>query len=378
MVARMEELRAPAADRLVVGDSDPVTATDLRSLGEASSGPKVSILLPTHRRGAEVRQDPVQLRNLLDEAAHRLIDQGVDPATVLTPARALLDDQQFWQHQSDGLVVFASPEVSRWFRVPFELPTSLTVGDTFHVAPLAPMLSSDGEFLVLAVSQNSVRLFAATRTTIGELDPGPIPTSMAEALAHEDPERQLQARSVGSGDTRFHGHGVGEHDKATVERFLRAVDHGLHDLLGADPRPLVLACVGYYVPIFRSITRHADVVEPAVEGNPERLKPVELHDAAWQRISERLAADLEKSWSRYEEGLGNRHATETLEASCARAEEGRVDMLFVSDAPTDGTDEAHRVLDRAVLATLASSGSVVSVSAHRLPDGQAAVALLRY
>jgi hypothetical protein len=374
----MEELRAPAADRLVVGDSDPVTAADLRALAESPTGPKVSIMLPTHRKGADVRQDPVQLRNLLDDAAHRLIDQGVDPATVLTPARALLDDHRFWQHQCDGLAVFASPDVSRWFRVPFELPASLTVGDTFHVAPLAPMLSGDGEFLVLAVSQNSVRLFVATRSTIGELDPGPIPTSMAEALAHEDPERQLQARSVGAGDTRFHGHGVGEHDKAAVERFLRAVDHGLHDLVGADPRPLVLACVGYYVPIFRSVTRHADVVEPAVEGNPEHLKPAELHAAAWERISDRLAAELEKSWARYDDGLGNGHATETLGASCARAEEGRVDTLFVGDGPVDDTDDAQRVLDRAVLATLASSGNVVSVNASRLPAGEAAVALLRY
>lgn len=373
----MEQPR-PAVDHVVVGDSDPLTSADLRDLAERSSGPKVSIHLPTHRKGRDVRQDPVQLRNLLDQAAAELSDAGGDPATTLGPARGLLDDADFWQHQCDGLSLFASAEVCRWFRVPLSHSPSVTVGDTFHVGPLVPLLAGEGEFLVLALSQNSVRLFSADRHSITELDTGPVPTSMAEALAHEDPERQLQGRSVGSGDLRFHGHGVGEHDKGEVERFLRAVDHGLTELLGADPRPIVLACVGYYVPIFRSVTRHADVVEPAVEGNPEHLKASELHDAAWARLEARHAQHLEATWSRYDAALGNEHAAATLSDANEAAAQGRVDTLFVTDrlAAVNGT--SLELVNRAILATLTTSGRVLAVNADRLPTDEPAVALLRY
>jgi hypothetical protein len=378
----MEEQRAHAADLLTVRDTDPVTAADLRALAQIASTPKVTIHLPTHRKGAEVRQDPVQLRNLVDDAAHQLAEtgHGASVDAVLGPVRKLVNDTSFWQHQCDGLAVFASTDVHRWFRVPLELPASVTVGQSFHVAPLAPLLSGDGEFLVLTLSQNDVRLFAATRWTIRELDLGSTPTSMAEALAHEDPERQLQARSVGGGDAMYHGHGPGDHDKAAVERFIRAVDHGLHDLLGADPRPLVLACVGYYAPIFRSVTRHAHVIDALVEGNPEHLKPAELHAAAWACIAPRHAQADATAWSRYGEALGTGNTVENLDDACDRALEGRVDTLFVADhldgvSPGESGDDR---LDRAMLATLVASGSVVSVDAAQLPTGRPAVALLRY
>jgi hypothetical protein len=378
----MEELRARAADLPTVRDVDPLTAADLRTLAENGGVPKVTILLPTHRKGAEVRQDPVQLRNLVDQAEHRLAEEGHGDSidAVLSPVRELIADTSFWQHQCDGLAVFASPDVHCWFRVPLELPVSLTIGESFHVAPLTPLLSGDGAFLVLALSQNDVRLFAATRETMSDVDLGPVPASMGEALAHEDPERQLQARSVGGGDAMFHGHGVGEHDKAAVERFLRAVDHGLHDLLGADPRPLVLACVGYYAPIFRSVTRHAHVIDAVVEGNPERLKPAELHASAWSCIAPQYAEAHARAWSRYGEATGTGDTAEDLDDVCDRALEGRVDTLFVSDHLDDVStgDASDDRLDRAILATLAASGSVVSIDAQRFPTGRSAVALLRY
>ncbi len=369
-----------AADRSTLGDVDPVTRDDIRALAVGPHAPKVSIHLPTHRMGAEVRQDPVQLRKLLDRATERLVEDGYrdDVDLLLGPARALLDDAAFWQHQSDGLAVFASPELHRQLRVPIQLSPAVHVGDTFRVAPLAPLLSGDGEFLLLALSQNDVRLFAGTRSTMRQLDTGPMPTSMAVALEHEDPERQLQARSVGGGEAMYHGHGVGEHDKADVERYLRAVEHGLHDLLGADRRPLVLACVGYYVPIFRSVSRQVDVVELAIEGNPDHAKPLELHAAAWERVRDRFDTGR-RAWARYREALGTPNVSRTLTDAAARAAEGRVDTLFVSDHvdPDDDRYDAVEV-DRAILATLAASGDVVAVPAGQLPGGEAAAAILRY
>ncbi|MEX2627938.1 MAG: hypothetical protein WD225_13710 [Ilumatobacteraceae bacterium] len=379
----MDERADVATDRSTVGDVDPVTRDDIRALADGPGAPKISIHLPTHRKGAEVRQDPVQLRKLLDRAAEQLTDAGhrehVGP--LLDPARALLDDTSFWQHQSDGLAVFASADLHRHLRVPIPLTPTVQVGDTFHVAPLAPLLSGDGEFLLLALSQNDVRLFAGTRWTIRRIDTGPMPTSMAEALQHEDPERQLQARSIGGGEAVFHGHGASEHDKATVERYLRAVEHGLHELLGADRRPLVLACVGYYVPIFRAVSRHADLVEPAIDGNPDHAKPVELHSAAWERVRARFDT-AGRAWERYRDSLGTGNVSRTLNDAAARAAEGRVDTLFVRDHEPNGDadDDTNTTvqIDRAILATLAASGDVVSVPAEQLPGGEAAAALLRY
>ena len=39
----------------------------------------VSIFLPTHRAGPEIRQDPIRLKNLLKQAESRLIALGHKP-----------------------------------------------------------------------------------------------------------------------------------------------------------------------------------------------------------------------------------------------------------------------------------------------------------
>jgi hypothetical protein len=379
-----------AVEGPTVGDVDLLTIADVRALATDPSEPRVSIYLPTHRRGPDVRQNPLLLRNLIDRAAAGLRSQDVDAGTidsVLAPARELLDDGTFWQHQADGLAVFASPAMHCHFRSARSFHESATAGLTYHVAPLTPLLSGDGLFNILALSQNSVRLFEASRSTLRELDTGSIPTSIDEALEHEERERQLQFRSAGGGDAQFHGHGAGdEYEKATVERYLRAIDHGLREILMGNGRPLVLACVGYYVPIFRSVSHHPEIVETAVEGNPEHVLPADIHAAAWELVAPRFAASGAKAWERYFHSVGTGKAVEALDEVAARALEGRVDTLFVNAELLDtdlargphGSYHDGEMLDRAILGTVAASGHVVAVPTGSLDDNTVAVAYLRY
>jgi hypothetical protein len=146
-----------------LGEIDLISADAVSALG-AVDGPCVSVLMPTHRHGPETLQGPVRLRNLVEQAASDLTDAGTpagDAADLLAPVRALLDDAAFWQHQADGLALFAAPGWFSRFRLPMALVEEVTVGSSFRVVPLIPLLSGDGFFFVLALSQNSVRLFDA-------------------------------------------------------------------------------------------------------------------------------------------------------------------------------------------------------------------------
>ncbi|MGH8983519.1 MAG: hypothetical protein ACRDY6_06530 [Acidimicrobiia bacterium] len=380
-----------------IGDVDILRDADVRALAQHSTGPCVSVYLPTHRHGAETLQGPIRLRNLLDDADKQLRDHGLAAQAVedlLARLRALLDDADFWQHLSDGLALFAAPGWHLRVRVPLSLPEEVTAAASFRIRPLVPLLSGDGVFFVLLLSQNAVRIFEATRVSIAEVDPGPMPTSMGDALAHEDPETQLQFRSS-RGIAQFHGHGAGgEIDKAALERFLRAVDRGLHARLGASTYPLVLACVAYYVPIFRSVTRYAHVLEVAVEGNPEHRRPDELHAAAWELVRPHFATTAERARARYQQAAGTGAAVSGIAEIVTRAREGRIDTIFVAPGPPEwgrvdpdtGTLDTHvdrslageDLVDRAVLDTIRGGGTVVAGVPVGLPADTAAVALLRY
>lgn len=358
-----------------LGEIDVISPAHVTALA-AAGGPCVSVLMPTHRRGPETRQGPVRLRNLIAEAERALadLDDGaVDADRLLAPLRDLVDDAAFWQHQGDGLVLYVSSDHVARFRLPLELAEEVRVGPSFRVAPIVPMLSGDGRFFVLALSQGSVRLFDASRDRIGELDLGRVPASMEEALAHEDPEKQLQVRSgLGTTTAAYHGHGVGDEvDKAAVERFVRAVATGLEQHLGATDQPLVLASVGYYLPMLRAATSLA-VVDAMVEGNPEHRSAEDLHAAAWPLVEPIFTERGERHRERYGDAKGTGTAIADLQEVTSAAAEGRVETLFVAPEP-----DADPRVDQAVLDTLSHGGRVVAVDLPIDGDGPAA-ALLRY
>jgi len=230
---------------------DLITKDDLRILMKEQNRLCISIFMPTHRAAKETQQDRIRLKNLLTEAEKTLI--SVDPSKVnlLKPAQNLLQESPFWWYQSDGLALFLSSGVFLYYRVPLNFNELVVVIDRFHLKPLLPLLSGDGRFYILAVSQNEVRLFQCTRHSISELHPVSMPESAAEALRYDDPEKQLQfhtGTSIGRGKRPaiFHGHGVGTNDtRENMLRYFRQIDKGIRELLHDEEVPLIFAGVDY-------------------------------------------------------------------------------------------------------------------------------------
>src|SRR5438067_12039225 len=94
---------------------------DMDELLAFDKSPAISIYLPTHSAGREVRQDAIRLRKMLSEAAKRLGAsdmRGPEIDTLLQPARRLVDDEEFWRHQEQGLAVFLGPGFERLPKLP--------------------------------------------------------------------------------------------------------------------------------------------------------------------------------------------------------------------------------------------------------------------
>ena len=381
----------------VDADIDVISVADLMSLS-AAQGPCVSVFMPTHRSGRETLQGPVRLRNLINSARGELSDADVAARVVeamLAPLESLVDDHGFWQHTAYGLALFSSPGRVERYRVSLSLTEEVVVAASFRVRPVLSLVSRDEKFFVLSLSQNAVQLFEATRSVITMLDLGSTATSMDEALALEDPERQLQFHSTGGGGVEFHGHGAGaELDKTAIRRFLRVVDRGVCERLGDAHEPLVLACVDYYLPLFQSVTRYPNVFDTAVTGNPEHRPPTELHADALRLIESRTSGEGHPGIDRYRAGIGAGRTVSAIEDVVTRAREGRIDTLLVTDvppvwgrvAPDTGTVlTSQRVsvgdedlIDRAVLDTLAKGGEVFVTDVVTLGTVTGVAATLRY
>jgi hypothetical protein len=378
---------------------DLFTRGDLETLLVEHPSPCVSLFLPTHRGGSE--EDPVRWRKHLVEAEARLAESGRRVAEVkrlLEPARHLLADASFWRNQSDGLAAFLAPQFLRLFRLPLAFKERVVVGSRFSVAPLLPLLSDNGRFFVLALSQKAVRLLHGTRHGVSEVDLRGVPQNLAEALLTHEAKQPFSffGRRAGEGAGGwggiFHGHGVGIDDKKEeLLQYFQKIDRGLHPLLREEKAPLVLAAVEYLQPIYRQANSYAHLLQCGIDGSPDRLSNEELHQRAWPLIRPLFEEARQRAAAEYQQLADTEHASCELEAIVAAACGGRVETLFVALGrqvwgvfdPTAGRVEVHErelagdadLLDLAAGYTLAHGRTVYTVEPDQVPSGTDAAAI---
>lgn len=382
---------------------DTFTHADIKSLNNLNNQWSASIFLPTHRTGTEMQQDPIRLKNLLREAENQLLAAGLrqpDVSSMLEPARALLADRDFWQHQSDGLAVFASTGQFACYRVPLRLEELVIVARRFQLKPLFPLLTGDGHFYILALSQNEVRLLEATRHAVDELEVEQLPENFREAVGLEDQEKQLQfhTRSGERGGQRaamFHGHGPGDEvTKELLTKFFRQIDEAVCGLLKDDPAPLVLAGVDYYFPIYREISRYRQLAGEGVAGNPETLRPEELHAKAWPLVEPMFQQTRGTALARFRQLAGTGRTSTHVEEILPASHQGRVEVALVAtdrqqwgtfdpqtqEVALQETSDAHNedLTDRAAIEAYLKGAVVYARPSGDLPEGASLAAIYRF
>lgn len=317
---------------------------EIKALVEKPSSLCISIFLPTQHAGPPVRQNLIRFKNLLQRAESLMVQGGLSAEAareVLKPARKLEDDEDFWRHQSDGFAIFLAPDVFRYYRLPLKVEELVVVTDRFHFKPLLPLLSGDGQFYVLALSQNGVRLLQGTRYSVKEVDLQTVPQSLDEALRYDEMGKPTQFRgSTGRGGGTspssqpgaFHGQGSPETDdvKQSISQYFHQVDHGVREFLQAQRSPLILAGVDYLLPIYQEANHYPHLVEEGLPGNPELLKPEELHDQAWQIAQPYFLKAQQEAADRYQELVGIGQASNNLQEIVPAALYGRIESLFVA------------------------------------------------
>jgi hypothetical protein len=117
----------------------------------------------------------------------------------------------------------------------------------------------------------------------------------------------------GGGTALFHGHGSSrDASTADVERYFRAVDRALCDVLRDRREPLVLAGVDYLLPLYRNLSRYGAIAAEQLTGNPEEKRDEELHREAWALMEPRLAEARRRAMARIQEALNTGQGSDRL------------------------------------------------------------------
>lgn len=310
---------------------------DLKTVATHSHRPALSIFLPTHRAGREIRQDLIRLKNLLKQAENHLTTEGartVETQELLAPVEQLLDDENFWRHQSDGLAIFRSSELFRIYGVPDTVHELVSVSDRFNITPLLPQLIHDQAFFILALSQKKIRLIECSRDHAHEVHIPDLPSSMDDTLP-EGTSPQVQRHTLpmdGRGSARFHRHGVGTDDVDVVNltRYFHRIHDALQPTFAHQGAPVVMACVEYLAPLYREVSRYPRILNAIIPGNPDGLSDQELFHKAWPVVEGHLRKNENLAIAQFHEGLSKGRASHSIKDIVIAAHQGRIDTLFVN------------------------------------------------
>ena len=381
-----------------------ITNEQLRNLIQTSKQPAVSIFMPTHKAGRDVRQDPVELKNLLRSAEEKLTASGMRGTVardLLEPARLLVDDVEFWNRNEGGLAIYLAPDFFQAYRVPIELEEQCVVNDRFEVKPLLPLLEGH-RFYVLAVSDNDIRLLQCSPQSCCAVElPADVETSLKSAVRGGTDSTPGANRYAGDASNRQHSagawHGQGEEIQGELLEdhlfYYRQIDEGVRKVIQDEKDCVILAAADSVAPFYKQASQLKNICEEFIHGNAEHVANETLHQQGCALMEPKWRSELNELQNQFGTAISHNLASKDISDIIPAASMGRVGILFVSTGSTHWgkLTESNEVveadpsepgvedlIDRAAVETILTSGQVVVVKPEEMPGNGELAAIYRY
>ena len=375
------------------------TRKNLDTLLQQSGQTFISIYLPTQNAGTDQKQNPILFANLIKKAREQLEKSGFSSHKLklqLDEAEKLgADGAELWDHLKHGLALFISESDIQIFKLPMTVKDSVAVSTYPYIKPLLPMITTNGKFYILTLSQNDVKLYQANRDDIDKVYLGDMALSMEEHFDYSDLTEHIQHHAASQGGSMFHGQGGGDESyKADISQFLNSVENRITDLLENEQAPLVLAGVEYLTSMYAKHNRYNHLVETIIEGNPENTTKDKLHASAWEIVREIFKQDEQKALDTYHDRAGTGKTGADLDKVVVAAFDGKVETLFIlrgcevwGEYVTDKrevllhdqrTAHSSDLLELATSQTLVNGGTVYSLKEDEMVEGKKIAAVYRY
>lgn len=372
------------------------------TLAEVRDRNCISFFIPTHRAG-HTQEDRIRYKNMVSEVEDKLEERGMNPPEIkakLKEAKAKIEDNDFWLHQSDGLAVYIYGEKTEFHTLPIDFDPYSIIDDRLYLKPVIPVLTDNKPFFLLALDLNNVRFFEGDRYFIAELETNEFfPKNMAQALRYDVVQENIQHHSGqgADGSAIYHGQGEGKDDEnVRITEYLRLINKGVMELLcDTDEAPLIVAADTSLISLYRAVNEYPGLHAEYIPGNPEHDDAVLLHEKAWMILEAELEKDQDKEVEEFEAALARDEASFSMHDIIPAAMAGRVDTLFVDESyDVWGTYDAssHSVeihpernkdsvplIEQAAVATIQHGGKVYVRSRTELPRPTANLnAMYRY
>ncbi len=365
-----------------------ITRQALKQLQFLSNVPALSILLPTHRTSPDNKQDPIRVKNLVDEATKRLAteftNRELEP--LLKRLETLVSEIDY-RHTLDGLALYISHDFAKLYYLPFPVPARVVIDQTFATRDLVYGTHRALRYWVLLLSQASTRLLAGTGETLEEVHDENFPMQMT------GPKATAPLPSDADSSYRDDRH----------RRFFQQVDILLK--LYQNPNeslPLVVGGVDRQVSFFQEVSQDTQAMSTtgytyagSLSGNFDKATIHELTPQVWAIMQSVREAQQADALQALDDAMGTQSVVSTIGETWRLAHEGRGKLLLVEknyhvpailtedgrfelvDQP-GGTEVMDDAVDEIIEVVLAKGGNIAIVDDEALSIHQRIALVLRY
>src|SRR6056297_26797 len=381
-----------------------ITKKEIEQLDSIHSETCISIFIPTHRAGEAVLQgkDALHLKNQLKDVKNKLEEEEMGPREIdslLMPIKELLDDSEFWRHQSDGLAIFCSDTYFEKYTLPIHFEEFNYVANGFYTKPLLPLFVGDGKFYVLALELETVKLYECTRHSIVDIVIDDlIPSRMEERVGYDYEQKSLQYKSGADAQGRamYHGHAEADRDrKKEITQYFRAIDKGLSSLLNTNNIPMVVASQDYLFSIYKEENSYKQLLDDHISCNLSETDKSLLQEMSLEKVTPIFDKDRKEKVESFKQYDGTGRTSSEIEQVLPAALEGKIDALFLENRKDiwgvynpekrqvrideDPFPTSVSLLNKAAIKTFLNGGKVYLLEKEEMPNPYSKVnALYRY
>jgi hypothetical protein len=358
----------------------------IRELVAQQEYPSVSILMPTHRAHPDTQQDPIRLKNLIEQARRRLEEEvGKRPSWPLMERLENEANAIDWRQSMDGLAIFANDNFSTVERLPFAVDERVSIDSNFETRELAAAFQRHPRYRVLTLAARPTRLCGGEGDVLEEVREFGFPLGFGgpRGVTRRPDAPQMQRSNV---------------REAHVTEFYSEVDAALGEASAGEALPLVLVGARPALAAFEEITSKGGEIIARIEGSHDEANGAAIADLVWPEVQEwlaqqrraavesvgaalgakRLASGIDDSWKSAVEGRGMELVVEEgYRQPAILHREGYV-LELVDESATDGPRHLDDAVDELVELVLEKGGEVTFVDDGALADCDRVALILRY
>ncbi|MEO5873418.1 MAG: hypothetical protein ABIS86_16075 [Streptosporangiaceae bacterium] len=356
-------------------------ASRLAELRAQRTFPAISLIMPTHRRLPENKQDPLRLKVLLDEAARQLrelrdgLPRGM--ADEVTQSLRKAAGEADLDHAAEALVLFAAPggEQHSFVLPRVNVSERIVIDTTFVTRYLVAAMENTWSYWVLVMSEKPTRLWSGEGERLTEVVNALFP------MTYELHDAGEQGSTPAAGGDQ--------------EGFFRQVERAMTEIQQTDQRPIIVLGVPRYLSYLDELATASvkEQVVGSIQGSFERATGPELSALVNPVLAEVQETARQAVIAELTAARSERRFAGGLEEVWELAEQGRIAHLIVEDGyiASANRTETHLLpagsaegrpvadaVDDLIEQVLATDGRVAFVSDGSLADYDRIAAVLRY